>query len=173
MFNNEIWKDIDGYESIYEISNLGRVRFLKFKKIRILRNEKDVNGYLRVTLRKDGIKKRYKVHRLVAQAFIPNPNNLPQVNHKDEDKTNNRVENLEWCDAKYNMNYGTARKRMVEKIQKVVIQIDKNTNVIVNIFPSAKEAKIQTGICHISSCCRNERKTAGGYKWKYQQKERH
>lgn len=167
----EIWKDIEGYEGKYQVSNMGRIKFLKFKKIRILRSEKDVNGYLRVTLHKNGIIKRYKVHRLVAQAFIPNPNNLPQVNHKDEDKTNNNVSNLEWCDAKYNMNYGTARKRMIEKIQKVVIQIDINTNVIVNIFPSVKEAKTQTGICHISSCCRNERKSAGGYKWKYKESQ--
>ena len=164
----EIWKDIEGYEG-YQVSNMGRVRSFKYGKVRILKPVANKNGYLKVQLYKNNSLKTIFIHRLVAMAFIPNPNNLPQVNHKDEDKTNNIVSNLEWCDAKYNSNYGTARKRMIEKIQKVVIQIDKNTNVIINIFPSLMEAKRQTGYNHghICKCCKGKLKTTGGYKWSY------
>ena len=164
----EIWKDIEGYEG-YQVSNMGRVRSFKYGKVRILKPVANKNGYLKVQLYKNNSLKTIFIHRLVAMAFIPNPNNLPQVNHKDEDKTNNIVSNLEWCDAKYNSNYGTARKRMIEKIQKVVIQIDKNTNVIINIFPSLMEAERQTGYNHghICKCCKGKLKTTGGYKWSY------
>ena len=112
----EIFKDIEEYEGLYQISNLGRVKSLKYGKERILKPAKDKKGYLYVCLYKQGKMKIYRVHRLVAQAFIPNPNNLPQVNHKDEDKTNNASSNLEFCDAKYNNNYGNHNKKMGEKI---------------------------------------------------------
>ena len=113
----EIWKDIEGYEGLYEVSSYGRVRSLgqfvnhnyggyAYRKGRLLKPGLGSRGYLSVTLSKNGIQKQYTVHRLVAQAFIENPDNLPQVNHKDEDRTNNNVTNLEWCDAKYNVNYG-------------------------------------------------------------------
>ena len=119
---NEEWRPIGGYEGLYEVSNLGRVRsvdrYVKSKgesywlrKGKMLSPAKDKNGYLKVNLYCNGKCKTINVHRLVAQEFIPNPDNLPQINHKDEDKTNNRVDNLEWCDAKYNINYGTARIR--------------------------------------------------------------
>ena len=101
----EIWKPIKGYESLYEVSNLGRVKSLKWGKERILRTDKSNNGYLRVVLCKDGKKKKYLVHRLVCESFLPNSNNLPEVNHKDENKTNNKVDNLEWCDRTYNNRY--------------------------------------------------------------------
>lgn len=110
----EIWRSIDGYEGLYEVSNTGLIRSLdrfvgnrnRIKgKILSIRIEKD--GYCSVALSKDGKIKRYKIHRLVAQAFIPNPEGLPQVNHKDENKTNNNVDNLEWCTSKYNINYGS------------------------------------------------------------------
>ena len=169
----EIWKDIEGYEGLYQVSNFGRVRSLKNGKVRILKPLTNKNGYLRVQLYKNNSLKTIFIHRLVAMAFIPNPNNLPMVNHKDEDKTNNIVSNLEWCDAKYNSNYGTARKRMIEKIQKVVLQIDKNTNVVINIFPSMKEAERQTGYNHghICNCCKGKLKTTGGYKWSYKESQ--
>ena len=165
----EIWKDIEGYDGIYQVSNFGRVRSLKWGKVKFLKPIDNKYGYLIVTLCKNSISKKYKVHRLVTQAFLPNPNNLPQVNHKDENPSNNIVSNLEWCDSKYNNNYGTKN----EKISKVVIQIDKNTNVIVNIFPSLMEAERQTGCSnsHICSCCKGERKTTGGYKWKYKESQ--
>lgn len=125
----EEWKDIKGYENIYQVSNLGRVKrlsyvvknpgprangsMLKFKE-HLLKPRKITHGYLSVMLYKNGVPKNYKIHRLVAQAFIPNLLNLPEVNHKDEDKTNNQVENLEWCTHIYNSNYGTRPKRIGE-----------------------------------------------------------
>lgn len=114
----EIWRPIEGYEGLYEVSSYGRVRSLDrydrmnhFRKGRIMKQSYNGNGYLTVDLCLNGKVKKYLGHRLVAQVFIKNPCNLPQINHIDEDKSNNRVENLEWCDAKYNTNYGTARIR--------------------------------------------------------------
>lgn len=126
----EIWKDIRGYEGIYQVSNLGRVRSLdrhvdykwrdkvvtKLFKGKVLRLSYTSDGYLMIYLRKDGEDKYYAVHRLVAQAFIPNPSDLPFVNHKDECKDNNQVDNLEWCTHIYNCNYGTAIARMRQKV---------------------------------------------------------
>ena len=105
----EEWKAIPGYEGLYEVSNMGNVR--NVRRNTLLRLSKDCYGYIQVSLYKNGRRTGLRVHRLVAEAFIPNPDNLPQVNHKDEDKSNNRVDNLEWCDSKYNLNYGTARIR--------------------------------------------------------------
>lgn len=176
----EIWKDIEGYEGLYQVSNFGRVRrFYKNGKVRILKPLSNKKGYLRVNLRKDNLLKTLSIHRLVAQAFLPNPNNLSQVNHKDEDKTNNNVSNLEWCDAKYNLNYGSRNEKASiklknhQKLSKVVIQIDKNTNVVINIFPSIREAERQTGFsnAHIQKCCKGKYKTTGGYKWEYKESQ--
>lgn len=119
MNSEEIWKPVVGYEGLYEVSSLGRVRSLDrydrmnhFWKGRILKLCTDGAGYLMVGLCSNSKVKTYKVHRLVAQAFIPNPDNLPEVNHIDEDKRNNRVDNLEMCDGKYNSNYGTRKDRI-------------------------------------------------------------
>lgn len=114
----EIWKDIPGYEGLYKVSNLGNVKSLKRNGIKgiILKGEKDEFDYKRVTLCKKNKTKKYKVHRLVAQAFIPNPNNLPQINHKDENSKNNNVENLEWCTAKYNSNYGNHNEKIRQRM---------------------------------------------------------
>ena len=122
MTEEEIWCPIRGYEGIYEVSDQGRVKSIGYGKERILRPVRNNNGYLLVGLRKNREQKWYLVHRLVAQAFIPNPDNLPQVNHKDENKTNNSVQNLEWCDRKYNCNYGTRNQR----ISKPVLQFTKD-----------------------------------------------
>ena len=106
----EEWRAVPGYEGLYEVSNIGNVR--NVRRNTLLRLQKTKYGYIQVWLYKNGISTGLKVHRLVAQAFLPNPDNLPMINHKDEDKTNNRVENLEWCDAKYNNTYGTRQDKV-------------------------------------------------------------
>ena len=108
----EVWKPIKGYEGIYEVSSLGRVRKLATGVILHQRNR---GGYRQVALRKDGVGKSESVHRLVAKAFLPNPDMLPEINHRDEDKSNNCVENLEWCDHSYNMRYNDLQLRNREK----------------------------------------------------------
>lgn len=118
----EIWKDIKGYENLYMISSYGRVKSIggrrgSSNKPKILKQGTDTSGYKMVIFRVNKHSKTFKVHRLVAEAFIPNPNNLPEVNHKSEIKTQNNVENLEWCDHLYNSNYGTRNKRMAEKMK--------------------------------------------------------
>ena len=106
MSKIEIWKDVKGYESLYQVSNLGRIRSIK-NGIKIKKQYERPNGYMQVCLCQNGKITTYKTHRLVAEAFIPNINNLPEVNHKDENKINNCVDNLEWCTSSYNKNYGT------------------------------------------------------------------
>lgn len=170
----EIWKDVEGYEGCYQVSNFGRVKSLGNGKThnsseRILKGN-NIKGYLVVNLSKEGNKKQYLIHRLVAQAFIPNPNKLLQVNHIDEDKTNNKVSNLEWCSAKYNMNYGTRTQRVVEnntnhpnKSKKVIcIETGK-------IYVSTMQVERDLGFAHtnISYACTGRYKTAYGFHWKY------
>lgn len=177
----EIWKDIKGYEGLYMISSYGNVKSLNYKgtgREGILTpfiDNREGKGYLRVTLCKNGKKKRFQVHRLVAEAFIPNPHNLPEVNHKSEIKSQNNVENLEWCDAQYNMNYGTARERTVEKttngkLSRQVFQYDLDNNLI-NVFPSGKEVQRKLGYLqgNISSCCLGRLKTYKGFIWRYKE----
>ena len=175
----EIWRDIDGYEGLYQISNLGRVKSLDryivsrwgtpfCLKGKIRRLRKDKYGYMCLSLNKDG-KIRYKtIHRLVAQAFIPNPNNLPQVNHKDEDKTNNCVENLEWCDGEYNLNYGNRKKKAAISRYKPINQYDLFGNLI-KTWKSASTVQEELGFkaCNICWACRGKIKTAYGFKWSY------
>lgn len=164
---NEIWKDIDGYEEKYKVSNLGRVKSINYNstgKEKILKPVKDKDGYLFVILSKKGKCKRFSVHRLVAQTFIENPNNLPFINHKDENKTNNSVENLEWCDRRYNNNYGTRNERIGVALSKQVKCLE--TGVV---YSSTWQAKRETGVSqgNISSCCNGKYKTAGGYHWEF------
>lgn len=127
----EIWKDIVGYEGFYQVSNLGRVksldRYIEVTNKRGTSYRRPIKGkllslnsadddYISVALNKDNTSVFYSVHRLVAQAFIPNPDNLPMINHKDESRTNNCVDNLEWCTAKYNSNYGTRCERLSKSL---------------------------------------------------------
>ena len=171
----EIWLPIEGYENLYEISNLGRVRSLEHtvtnkngskRKFpgKILKPLKNTCGYLFVNLCKNGIVRTFLIHRLVAFAFIPNPEGRTCVNHRDENKQNNSVENLEWCTAKENINYGTRNKRASEKRSKPVLCIELN-----QIFPSltdaAKQLRISVG--NLSWVLTGRSKTAGGYHWEY------
>lgn len=170
----EIWKDIQGHNGLYQVSNLGRIRSFFYNNVRILKQSNTKDGYKKISLQKDRKWKVYLVHRLVAQAFIPNPNNLPQVNHKDEDKTNNCVDNLEFCSHEYNMNYGTRNERMSKtKINlpsrsKPVLQFTLD-GTFIKEYPSQKEVERQIGVYHgeISLCCNGKRHSSGGFIWRY------
>lgn len=142
------------------------------------------NGYLQVYLYKDGKRKFCKIHRLVASAFLDNPDNLPQVNHKDENKTNNNVENLEWCTSKYNCNYGTRGLRITENQlnrhdQSIPIDMLSIQGELIGQFSSASEAERwlrdngfpKANISAISRCCNGKRKSAYGFKWHYTHKK--
>lgn len=162
----EVWKDIAGYEGLYMVSTLGNVKSLNYRrtgKEMILIQGLTKDGYLYVVLCKNGKVRNYTIHRLVAEAFIPNPFKLPCVNHKGS-KTDNRVEMLEWCSYSYNNTYNNRHLKIGEKISIPVycIEFDK-------VFSSAKEAERITGISksNICSCFKGRRKTAGGYHWRY------
>lgn len=185
----EIWRDIDGYENLYQVSNLGNVRsldrysqcknnFKQFNKGCVLKQKNNKNGYKQINLHKDGKRKTYLVHRLVAQTFIQNPNNYPMVNHKDENKSNNIVDNLEFCTCEYNINYGTRTEKMIKtktnnpSESKPVVQYTLNGYFVAD-YPSTHEAERQTGIHSgsISKCCLRKGKSAGGFIWKYKNEE--
>ena len=169
----ETWKDVKDFENIYQISNKGNIRALNYnnKKGCVQNLKVDVskqNGYCYIRLCNGNTNKHFRVHRLVAEAFIPNPDNLPQVNHKDENKQNNCVDNLEWCSQQYNMNYGTRIKRGSQNRKKGLLQLDLHNNILQK-WTSGLDAQEALGIqrSHISQCCNNKRKTAGGYKWRW------
>ena len=171
--NNEVWKDILGYEGHYQVSDKGRVKSLKQGKEKILKPRKDKDGYLYVCLCKNGEVKTCKIHRLVGQSFIPNPNNLPEINHRDEVKTNNSVENLEWCSSKYNMNYGTRVQRQSKKLtngklSKPVLQYTKDGKFIQE-WKSTRDVERNLGYNQsaISRCCLGKQKTSYSFIWKY------
>lgn len=170
----EEFRDIEGYEGLYQISNLGRVISLWNKPYVLgLKLTLDSNSYQRVKLCCiNHIKKDYLVHQLVGKAFIPNPDVLPCINHKDENKLNNCVWNLEWCTAEYNVNYGTGIKRRTEKRKKVVEQLDIVTGEVINEFKSIKEIEEKFGYHsgYISGVCLGKYKTAYGFIWRHKNK---
>lgn len=168
----EIWKDIAGYEGLYQVSNFGRVKSLNYRKtgkevILKLRVAHKRHNYMDVALTKWGITKRHKVHRLVALAFIPNPNNLPHINHIDCDVANNNSDNLEWCDAKYNINYGGRAIKFGKAVGHRVAQCDVHGNVI-NTFYSIREAArvLNLSNTNIVAAIQGKQKTCGGFIWK-------
>lgn len=183
----ELWKDIKGYENLYRISNFGRIisldRILRKKdrwgnvinyklKGKEIKSSLNNKGYSIIRLYKNKKSKTFLLHRLVAEAFIPNPKGLLEINHKDENKDNNCVDNLEWCTRKQNNNYGIQSKdgrRSTSKFRmKKVCQYDHNGNLI-NVFDGIRLAEEKTGIANqnICKCCQGKVETAGGYVWKY------
>ena len=187
----EIWKDIKGYENLYQVSNLGNIKSLKklvncgikinskvFKKEKNLKYLISGTGYPFVTLYKNKIGKMFLVHRLVAETFIPNPNNYKIVNHIDENPKNCNVNNLEWCTQSYNINFGTRNEKIAKKLlnnpinSKKVIQKDLNNNVI-KVWESLSEIerKLKFSRSSIAKCCKEKDKISHGYKWEFYKKE--
>ena len=173
FFMQEIWKDVVNYGGMYKVSNLGNVMSFNGKtevpsKTGHLLKQHNFNKYKSVTLSKKGERKTYLVHRLVASAFVPNPNGYNEINHIDENPSNNNADNLEWCTREYNMAYGTARVRQGITYGKPIEQstID---NIPIATYCSAEIASKISGIdaSSIGKCCNNKRKYAGGYSWKY------
>lgn len=181
----EIWKDIvvekNGtlydFTGLYQVSNLGRVRSLrnnhgKYRE-QILKPRLNKSGYLMIGLNNDKKQQQFYVHRLVASTFIPNPNKLPQVNHKNETKTDNFVDNLEWCTEQYNSQYSSHKQKgkvFTEERKQKISEAHKKKVLCIetgHIFNSLKEAKEWLGKGNIKSCCQGIRKTAGGYHWQY------
>ena len=186
----EIWKWIDGYKNMYQVSNLGRVRSVdryvycevspnKLQHIfgKVLKQGYNHKGYPIVYLSKDGKQKTITVHRLVAQTFIDNPLSLPQVNHKDGCKTNNCVKNLEWCDNSYNQKHAwkSGLQPSYEESNgrgrpaRAVAMLDLNTGEVLKTFETLASVKRETGInqFNVRSVCLGLRNHAGGYGWKF------
>lgn len=174
----EIWKDIKGYEGLYQISSLGRVKSLKFGKDKILKPTHTYNKYMRVDLCHHNKVKKHKVHRLVAEAFIPNPEGKSEVNHINTIQTDNRVENLEWCTHKENMNNPLTKEKQSKRFKgkqgfglphsKPIVQLTKQGELVA-FWLTAMDAVRDCGYTqtHISNCCKGKLKTTGGYKWMY------
>jgi hypothetical protein len=172
----EVWKDIPGYEGLYQVSSLGRIKSLDRHRMdgrhyreRILKPSSDLAGYLSVELCKEGTGKRILVHRLVAQVFVPNPENKKEVNHINGTKADNRSENLEWNTSSENQLHAF-RTGLEKKSTRAVLQCDLQGD-LVKEWASATEAAIHTGarksnICH---CCKGRLKSTGGFIWKYKE----
>lgn len=158
-------KDVVGYEGLYAVTSCGKV--WSYKRQKFLGYHYDKRGYPRVSLYKDDKIKHYMVHRLVAEAYIPNPENLPQINHRDENKTNNCLQNLEWCDSKYNANYGTRNEKISNSLKIPILQYTLNGE-FVREWPSASDVGREVS-GHISSCAKGSRKSAYGYRWVYKE----
>lgn len=182
----EVWKDVVGYEERYAVSSFGRVvgystlsRFgskICYRKPHLMKQTAKCRPpyYLSVSLTTNGQRKCFLVHRLVASAFIPNPKQLPCVNHKDEVSTNNSIDNLEWCTQQYNCNYGTHNARMAKTMSETayqkrqVVQLSLDGQFIAT-YNSIKEAAdcLRIHRSSISVCCRNKVRYGKGYKWMY------
>lgn len=163
MVKMEIWKDILGYEGLYQVSNLGNVR----RDGRLLKPSiRKRDGYAEVQLSKNNKKVSKRVHRLVAEAFIPNPCGYSEINHKDENPANNVADNLEWCDRRYNVFYGTRNSRISKSNSRPVEQL--LDGVVIKTWSSTREAE-EAGFkhCSISQCCNGKAKSHRGYQWRF------
>lgn len=167
----DLWKDIKGYEGLYQISNLGSVKSFHKRKgsIIILKKVLQSNGYYTITLCKNNIHKVIYIHKLVAENFIPNPHNYNVINHKDENKLNNNVNNLEWCTTNYNLNYGTRNERCSQnQIRKPVLQFNQK-GILVKKWESINSVKnINLKPSLISKCCKEKVYLAYNYIWIYE-----
>jgi hypothetical protein len=179
----ETWKPIKGYEGLYEISNIGNVASLNYcgtKNRKNLKYKEQAMGYCTVGLSKDGKAKTFLVHRLVAEHFVPNPNGFPIVNHKDENKSNNRADNLEWCTYEHNNNHGTKKERISQKLKGKGINSGRSIAVIATLpdgteeyYPSMAEVGRTLSASkgnisgNISKAIKGKTKTAYGRKWRY------
>ena len=180
--DGEIWKDVKGWEGLYKISNYGRVKSClrqviqksgkkRIYKEKIMKCFLTPRKYIRLSLEYNGVKKKYSVHRMVAEAFIDNPQNYTQINHKDENQSNNIADNLEWCDAKYNMTYGSRIERTRLKTlnnpknSKPVLQYTFDGKLIKE-YPSIMETRRLFGN-HVSEVCLHKCLSVYGYYWIY------
>ena len=182
MTKSEVWKDVAEYEGFYQVSNRGNVRSMDRRGLqgygrreRVLKPQRNSSGYLQVCLSKNGTVKRKSVHRLVAEEFILNPENLSQVNHIDEDKTNNNAKNLEWCDSKYNINYGTRTERLSKKVRAV----NTKTGEVLTFNSTAEAGRNGYNTSAVSKACWGTYKastgklvgdgcTYKGFRWSYE-----
>jgi len=176
QYKDEIWKPIKGYEGLYEISNYGRVKSFKWNKKKILKGNINNKGYLRVALLKNNVEIKKYIHRLVAEAFIPNPNNYPCINHKSENKLDNTENNLEWCDFQYNDLYGTRNERILQtkkikkccNAEKPVLQYTLDGEFVAEYKSILDAARLtSTSKQIISYCCNNQIKKRKGFIWKF------
>ena len=168
----ETYKDIKNYEGKYQVSNLGQIMSLNYRntgKHKLMSPVEDKDGYFRVCLYKDEKRKSFHIHRLVAEHFLPNPDNLPQVNHRDENKQNNSVDNLEWCSNEYNVNYGKRNQKCAKALSKTVLQFSKSGEFIrewESINECRRNGFNQGNIC---KCCNGKLKSSFGYIWRYKE----
>lgn len=167
----EQWRNIVGYDGLYQVSNQGSVRNLKSG--RLVSISKTADGYSKVALRANGKAKTFLVHRLVASAFIGDLQGM-QVNHMDENRSNNVVQNLEICTASQNSRHGSRLQRIAEKRSRAVVQLSKD-GTLLNRFYGSREAERKTGIVHqnIWYCCMGTYKSAGGYLWMFEEQYDH
>lgn len=174
----EIWKDVKGFEGLYQVSNFGRVKSLErvvrdnrgYRTVRerilqnVLSRGRNVVGFVI-----NGRTKKIYVYRLVAEAFIPNPNDYKFVNHIDENPSNDRVDNLEWCTPKHNCNHGTRNKRISNSLKKKRVSQFSINGTLINTYEGINIAAKETNsnCAKISLCCKNKRKSHNGFIWKY------